>query len=971
MPIYIHVGDSSGENRQGGKEIDVMDLGSGTDTAGGGGGLNIILGGSNADYLKSEGIWDDIFGGSGDDIIVATGHGGWLFGGSGNDTITGSDKTVLTEVIFGGSGNDTIDGGGGDDLIIGGKGDDDLTGGSGADTFYFWEDHGNDTIQDFNLAEGDRIHLTNFDKTITWAQLQSKLTLVTDPNDPNTVTGVQIDLSDWGGGTIVLVGITSIADVTEEMFVLDQIVGSDDTDDTLEGGTDDDTMTGGTGADKFVFDEDSGDDTITDFSATQGDKIDLRSFSQAITWDVLSTKITVVTNDENVAIGVMIDLSDWGGGTITLNGITSVSDVTADMFLLHALTGSDDSDDILQGGTSDDTLTGGTGADVFVFVETSGDDTITDFNKAEGDKIDLSCFDAVITWDMLSTKITTVTDPGDPSTVTGVQIDLSEWGGGTITLSGVTSVDDVTADMFILSGLSVTWRYGDEEDNEITGGAGHDVIYGMEGDDTLTGGAGNDWLFGGEGADTLDGGAGKDTLMGGEGDDELSGGEGDDMLIGGEGDDTLTGGGGADIFVFGEDSGNDTITDFDTTQDKIHLKSLSQTITWAQLQSKITTVTDPNDPNTVIGLKIDLSDWGGGTITLTGITSVSDLTEDMFVLDQIVGSDDSDDTLQGGTSDDTMTGGTGADTFVFDETSGDDTITDFSTTEGDKIDLTAITASLTWTQLQAKITTVTDPNDPNTVIGLKIDLSDFGGGTITLNGLTAVSDLTEDMFILDDFVGTDNDDVIEGGTTDDTLTGKGGADTFVFNLNSGDDTITDFTVDTDKIDLSGITGITSVSDFACWQDGDDVVIDLGSQGGGTITLKNVSLSDLDADDFVLYQNTYTGTEAAETLEGGDGDDTITGLGGDDTLTGGEGSDTFVFASGHGDDTVTDFTDGEDMIDLSAFTGISGFSDLTVTQNGSNTVITVPGGGTITLQNFTSTDLDATDFVFHEEQQDGM
>ena len=47
------------------------------------------------------------------------------------------------------------------------------------------------------------------------------------------------------------------------------------------------------------------------------------------------------------------------------------------------------------------------------------------------------------------------------------------------------------------------------------------------------------------------------------------------------------------------------------------------------------------------------------------------------------------------------------------------------------------------------------------------------------------------------------------------------------------------------------------------------------------------------------------------------------------------------------------------------------SDLTVTQNGSNTVITVPGGGTITLQGFTSTDLDANDFVFHEEQQDGI
>ena len=967
-PVYFHVGDQTDENRQGGDARDIIDLGSGADTAGGGRNFNIILGGSNADYLKSEGSFEDIFGGSGDDTIVATGYGGWLYGGSGDDTITGSDISWRSpEYIFGGSGDDTIDGRGGHDFITGGEGDDDLTGGDGADTFFFWEGHGADTIRDFNPAEGDRIHLTGFDQTITWDVLSTKITTVTDDN--GVVTGVQIDLSDWGGGTIVLQGITSVEAVAAEMFVLDQIVGSDNFYDVLQGGTSDDTMTGGTGADTFVFDEDSGADTITDFSKADGDKIDLRSFSQAITWDVLSTKITVVTDDNNVAIGVMIDLSDWGGGTITLNGITSVSDVTADMFFLHALTGSDDVDDVLQGGTGDDTLTGGTGADTFIFVEGHGADTITDFSKAEGDKIDLSGFDAAITWEELSTKITTVTD--DDDVVTGVQIDLSEWGGGTIVLQGITSVDDVTEDMFDLPGHSVLWRYGTEGDDTIAAGGGHNNIYGMEGDDTLRGEGGNDWIFGGEGADTLEGGAGRDFLMGGEGDDTLDGGEGDDFLIGGEGDDTLTGGGGADTFVFGEDSGDDTITDFDTTQDKINLRTFSQTITWDVLSTKITAVTDDN--NVVIGVQIDLGDWGGGTIVLEGITSVSDLTEDMFVLDRIVGDDDSDDTLKGGTSDDTMTGGTGADTFVFSEESGADTITDFDTAN-DKIDLTAFTASLTWQQLQAKITTVMDPDDPNTVTGLQIDLSDFGGGTITLTGLTAVSDLTAEMFVLDDFTGGDGDDIIEGGTTDDTLTGGGGADTFVFDQDSGHDTITDFTVGTDKIDLSAFTDISATWGIIGYQAGDDAVLMLGFNGGGTITLKGVRLDDLSASDFILYQNEYTGTADADTLIGGAGDDTIAGLAGDDTLTGGAGADTFVFASGNGHDTITDFADGEDTIDLSAFSGIGGFGDLTVTQVGSGVQIDLSayGGGTITLQNFALSDLDASDFVFHEEQQpDGI
>ncbi len=100
---------------------------------------------------------------------------------------------------------------------------------------------------------------------------------------------------------------------------------------------------------------------------------------------------------------------------------------------------------------------------------------------------------------------------------------------------------------------------------------------------------------------------------------------------------------------------------------------------------------------------------------------------------------------------------------------------------------------------------------------------------------------------------------------------------------------------------------------------------------------------------------------------------MTGLGGGDTLTGGAGADTFVFEAGHGDDTVTDFTDGEDQIDLSAFTGITQFSDLMVNQVGNDVQIDLSdetGGGTITLQNFLLADMDETDFVFYETPSDG-
>ena len=906
----VHVGDSGDGEIQGGDEIDIIDLGGGADTAAGGRNFNIILGGSGADILKSEGFWEDVIGGSGDDTITATGVGAWLFGGTGNDTITGSDSNWgPIERLFGGDGDDTIDGGGGRDYIIGGAGDDDLTGGGGADVFFFSEGDGNDTIQDFNAAQGDMIYLRSFDQTITWDQLSTKITTVTDEN--SVVTGVKIDLSDWGGGTITLNGITDVNDVTADMFYLDTIVGSDGSDDVLQGGTSDDTMTGGTGADTFVFDEDSGNDTITDFSTTEGDKIDLTDFDVAITWAQLQAVMRQVDDDPTTMdvdeTATVIDLSSFGGGQITLQGITA-TDLTEDMFVLHKLQGSDGVSDRIMSKDSDDTMSGGTGADFFVFGEGHGADIITDFSTTEGDKIDLRSFTQEMTWEELRAAMTQVEDDANTMGVdeTATVIDLSPWGGGTITLNGITSVSDLTEDMFVL--------------------------------------------------------------------DDFTGGAGDDTIEGGTTDDTLTGGEGADTFVFGLEHGADTITDFTADTDKIDLSALVDITDFSQL-----TIADNTDGDAVI----DLSSHGGGSITLTGV-STSDLDADDFVLYQNVytGTFRSEN-LEGGAGDDTITGGGGSDIFVFRDTSGDDTITDFDTAN-DKIFLRSFSSTVTWDALSDNFTTVTDEN--SVVIGVKIDLSEFGGGTIILNGITSISDLTEDMFVLDQITGSDGvDDVLRGGNSDDTMTGGTGADTFKFDeMNKGADTITDFSTADDKIDLTGFDAqitwaqlqavMTQTADDPLTTGVDETatVIDLSSFGGGTITLEGVSLDDLSASDFTFYQDQYTGTANADTLTGGAGADTITGLAGDDTLTGGEGDDTFVFAAGHGDDTITDFTDGEDTIDLSSFTGITAFSDLTVVQNGSNTVITVPGGGTITLQDFTSTDLEETDFTFHgDAQQDGM
>jgi Ca2+-binding RTX toxin-like protein len=55
--------------------------------------------------------------------------------------------------------------------------------------------------------------------------------------------------------------------------------------------------------------------------------------------------------------------------------------------------------------------------------------------------------------------------------------------------------------------------WGDNENNLIFGGVGHDDLRGEGGDDTLLGGDGNDFLFGRQGADTMSGGAGNDRIV--------------------------------------------------------------------------------------------------------------------------------------------------------------------------------------------------------------------------------------------------------------------------------------------------------------------------------------------------------------------------------------------------------------------------------------------------------------------------
>ena len=77
------------------------------------------------------------------------------------------------------------------------------------------------------------------------------------------------------------------------------------------------------------------------------------------------------------------------------------------------------------------------------------------------------------------------------------------------------------------------------------------------------------------------------------------------------------------------------------------------------------------------------------------------------------------------------------------------------------------------------------------------------------------------------------------------------------------------------------------------------------------------------------------------------------------------SDTFVIEAGQTLTTIYDFTDGDDQIDLSNISGITGFDDLTISADGDDVVINLSGhgAGSVRLENVAVADLDADDFVF--------
>ncbi|MDF3606198.1 hypothetical protein PE067_08675 [Paracoccus sp. DMF-8] len=165
--------------------------------------------------------------------------------------------------------------------------------------------------------------------------------------------------------------------------------------DTLNGGAGADTLNGGAGADRMlgglgndIYIVDNAGDRVIELAGQGTDTV--RS----------TVNFTLGANVENLVLLGNGDLA--GTGNALSNSITG----NAGDNILRGGLGADilnggAGDDRLTGGLGADRLTGGAGADVFVFEHllesrpmAAARDVIVDFNRAQGDRIDLSVIDA-------------------------------------------------------------------------------------------------------------------------------------------------------------------------------------------------------------------------------------------------------------------------------------------------------------------------------------------------------------------------------------------------------------------------------------------------------------------------------------------------------------------------------------------------------------------------------------------------
>ncbi|WP_158595912.1 beta strand repeat-containing protein [Oleomonas cavernae] len=991
---------------------------SGNDTLDGGTGADTMQGGSGNDTYIADNAGDtaDETGGGGSaDIVQAsvsftlgtaieqlTLTGTMFINGTGNDLNNIIIGNTGNNILSGNEGVDTLTGGDGHDTLDGGTGNDNMTGGLGNDTYVV---DASDTITEA-AAEGTdtvRTSLAGFTLGTNFENLEFTFNFgATGVGNAanNVITGGDGNDQLTGGAgqdTVNGAGGDDILSVTDPShYVAGEVYN------------------GGAGTDRFDY---NGGGAVLDLALATFTGIEQLS-SNATETQATVAKLGAFTDTIGVADArltnggslVMATQSSMYLSTLYLANTATTVDVSAlTNYGFTAIQGGTAADtlsgglngDSLLGNGGNDTLTGNGGSDTLVgglgkdtLNGGDGDDTLRIDDGAEivaaeayngganSDLLHVAGFVALVDLsatvisnmeqlvsNATETRLTTAQFAGFSDYFAAGEVRLMT--GGTANLSTVSGVSATVLHLsnagntIDLSGITI-YGFG-----SIQGGTAGDTVIGNVVADTVAGNDGNDTLSGGGAADSLNGGNGDDTLNGGDVGDNLTGGAGMDTINGDDGDDyfyvnaasefvageVYNGGAGVDQLQFAAldplvDLSVATVSGMEglysnTTELRmstatftgftnyistyeirlldggtanltglvymgisvLHLSDAGNTLNYGALTNYSVAVQGGSGNDTVTGgYNNDVIHGNGGDDTLTGGAAG----------DQLYG-EAGNDTINGGADGDYMSGGAGNDTYFVD--SGLDNVDD----QGDGTDLVNTTLGYT---LPVDIENLT-----------LLGTGGFSGFGNALNNLIIGNSGANSLY------GLDGNDILDGGTGNDTLRGGHGDDIYILD-NAGD-----------VVNEAGASG------------NDTVRVNFASYTLASV-FENLEFLTTAASTGVgnASANKITGNAGADNLSGLNGNDTLTGGGGNDTMDGGLDTDSFVFAAGSAADTINNFGDGQDKLDVAGF-GYHSLAELTggggsIAADGGDTLVTFNGSGdSVRLVGIAHTNVTAADFLF--------
>ncbi len=918
-------GDAGFDTLDGGLGADNLDGGDDTDevsysNSGKGVRVDLTLAGAQQDFEAENGFTANNNEAE-DDILTNIEN---IRGSDYNDWLAGDDNA---NTLYGLLGNDRLEGGADADTLDGGLGADTLVGGADADTYIFRNGDGTDTIIDDGGAivfvQGTNNDYVGATYTYTRADggRGEAVTLTVRDSSSNTLNVLEFASDPSSSYTFY----TRSSDGTDTAITLPAVparLGSEE----------------------------------NPFLAT--DAIDIFVALQGAAWASYAGStagVTIELDDNNPAT--------LSGGWATGDALTNINNLIGSDHA-DSLSGNG-ADNILRGGLGADILEGGLGADT---LDGGADaDEVSYSNSGNGVRVDLALAGAQQDFETNSFGFTANDNEAEGDTL----IDIEH----------------------ILGSSNNDWLTGDGNANRLVGGVGDDRLEGGDDNDELYGGAGDDALYGDAGFDTLDGGLGADTLDGGDdtdevsysnsgkgvrvdlsntgaqqdfeaengftannneaeddiltnienirgsdyndwlagddnantlygllGNDRLEGGADADILDGGLGADTLVGGAGADTYIFRNGDGTDTIID---------------------------------DGGAIVFAQGTSNDYAGATYTYTRVDGGRGEAVILTVRDS------SSNTLN-----------------VLEFASDPSSIYTFYTRSSDGTD-TAITLPAVPARLGSEENpfVATDAIDifvalqgaawasyAGSTAGVSIELDDnnpatLSGGWATGDALTNINNLIGSDHA-DSLSGNGADnilrgglgaDILEGGAGADILEGGAGKDDYVFDANSGDDTIK-FDADGGRLlfrdtesisalilnrNVAGDVTLSLAGKIITIDDsGTDDAYQQGSysvhDGAADTFFVNIYIGENNIEDTIkgsgdadlivgLANNDFLYGEAGndrldggagnDQLYGGANNDRLDGGAGNDRLDGGSGADKYIFDANDGLDTISSSNDG--------------------------------------------------------------